>query len=132
VALSAALDFPGSASRPRFDKAAGQLVGSRCGGCGAVSWPSRAVCYRCGKPLMIECAFEPTGSLLTYTTVWVARPGIEPPYTLGQVKLDYGPLVFGHVRGLAADAQVPVPVRLAVAIEEGAFPPFWFEPEEDR
>lgn len=79
---------------------------------------------------MDEVAFESVGTLSTYTVVWVARPGIDVPYTLGQVKLDDGPLVFGHVRGLGAGAHVPLRVRLAVASEETAFPPFWFEPEE--
>lgn len=132
MALIAALDFPASAARRRLDREAGRLVGSRCAGCDAVSWPSRAVCHRCGEALMEETAFEPTGSLSTYTTVWVGRDGIEPPYTLGQVKLDGGPLVFGHVRALRADAHVPVRVRVAVAAEEGASPPFWFKPEEER
>jgi uncharacterized OB-fold protein len=131
VELTSALDFPGSASRPRYDAAGGRLVGSRCSNCGAVSWPSRAVCYRCGQPLMTECAFAQTGSLLTFTTVWVARPGIEPPSVLGQIKLDDGPLVFGQVRGLASGAHVPLVVRIVIA-REGVFPPFWFEPEEDR
>jgi uncharacterized OB-fold protein len=81
---------------------------------------------------MAEFAFEPTGALVTFTTVWVPRPGIEPPYTIGQVKLDDGPLVFGHVRGLAADAHVPCPVRVVVAEKDDAFPPFWFDVEEGR
>jgi uncharacterized protein len=81
---------------------------------------------------MVDTHFEPTGSLLTYTTVWVARAGMEPPYSLGQVKLDDGPLVFGHLRGLTEDARVPLPVRLAVAADAQTVPPFWFEPEEGR
>lgn len=80
---------------------------------------------------MVETAFDPAGRLDSFTTVWIGRDGIEPPYTLGQVKLDDGPLVFGHVRELPADAHVPVRVRVAVATD-GAFPPFWFEPEGER
>lgn len=81
---------------------------------------------------MAQVQFSPGGCLLAHTTVWVARDGIEPPYTLGQVKIDDGPLVFGHVRRLAADAQVPQRVRLTVAAAADAVPPFWFEPEEVR
>jgi uncharacterized OB-fold protein len=81
---------------------------------------------------MEETTFAATGSLLTFTTVWVARAGIEAPYTLGQVKVDDGPLVFGHVRGLPAESRVPLRVRLAISEAEQSFPPFWFEPEEER
>lgn len=132
MALTPALEVPGSAGRPRLDASASRLIGSRCDACGAVSWPSRAICHRCGAVRMIETTFAGTGTLLTYTTVWVGRPGIPPPYTLGQVKLDDGPLVFGHVRGLPDDAHVPIPVRTAVAAAESAVPRFWFELEEGR
>jgi uncharacterized protein len=130
--LTAALDFPASHERARVDRQTGRLVGSRCSDCGAVSWPSRSVCHRCGRALMEEVAFGAGGALQSFTTVWVGREGIEAPYTLGQVKLDDGPLVFGHVRTLADDAHVPVRVQLVVAAAEDAFPPFWFEPEGDR
>jgi uncharacterized protein len=80
---------------------------------------------------MRPVAFEPNGSLLTCTTVWVPRPGLEPPYTLGQVKLTDGPLIFGHVRGLPRDAVMPTAVRLVVAEGEHDVPPFWFEPGEE-
>jgi uncharacterized OB-fold protein len=132
VELSAALDLPGTDARPRVDRASGALVGSRCESCAAVSWPGRAICHRCGKPAMHETRFASSGKLVTYTTVWVGRPGIEPPYTIGQVKLDDGPLVFGHVRRLVDGMTVPSPVRLVVAEDPSSIPPFWFEPEEAR
>jgi hypothetical protein len=130
VELEAALNVAPTADRTRFDVAAGCLVGSRCANCNAVSWPGRAVCHGCGLPRMAEAAFAPTGQLESHTTVWVARAGIEPPYMLGQVKLDDGPLIFGHVRGLDGEARVPVPVRITIAADENAAPRFWFEPEQ--
>ena len=132
MALTEALGVTGTASRRRLDPQTGALVGSRCQECGAVSWPGRAVCQRCAQPSMRETAFEVTGRLLTYTTVWVGRPGLPAPYTLGQVKIDDGPLVFGHVRQLASDARVPVPVRVVVSEDPRAVPPFWFTPEEEE
>jgi uncharacterized protein len=131
MGLTEALHVPSSGSRSRFDPATGRLIGSVCRPCGAVSWPGRAVCHQCGAAPMEEKAFAPSGSLLTYTTVWVGRPGLEPPYTLGQVKLDDGPLVFAHVRGLNEDDVVPLPVWLVVSHEERALPPFWFDAERD-
>jgi uncharacterized OB-fold protein len=69
------------------------------------------------------------GSLVTYTTVWVARSGITPPYTVGQVDLDDGVRIFAHVRGIGAEARVPMVVRLVLSSDPLAVPAFWFEPE---
>lgn len=80
---------------------------------------------------MVESAFASHGTLVSYTTVWVDRPGIKAPYRLGQVKLGDGPMVFAHVRCLGDDARVPLAVRLVVAPDENALPRFWVEPLED-
>lgn len=122
--------MPPLAERDRIDRGRNLLVGSRCAGCNATSWPGRTGCHRCGKIAMEPEAFSASGALLTCTTVWVGRPGLEPPYTLGQVKLDGGPLVFAHVRCLSAETTMPVDVRLVVSDDPDAVPPFWFEPEE--
>ena len=132
MALIDALRAAPAAERVRVDREACRLVGTRCPSCGATSWPARAVCHRCGEAPVEETAFGPGGELLTHTTVWVGRPGLEPPYVLGQVKLDDGPLVFVHVRELPADARVPLRVSLVLAGDAAAVPPFWFHPEEDR
>jgi uncharacterized protein len=124
--------MPPLAERERIDRGEGTLVGSRCHACGATSWPGRTGCHRCGQLAMEPAGFAPTGSLLTCTAVWIGRPGLEPPYTLGQIKLDDGPLVFAHVRELAAHALMPVAVRLVVASAEHDVPAFWFEPEEEQ
>jgi uncharacterized protein len=124
--LSAGLEARPTGSRPRFDHRLGALVGTTCDACGAVCWPSRAFCQRCGSPGMRETPFAATGRLLTYTTVWVPRPGLDVPYTLGQVELDGGPLVFGHLRGLG-DHGPQSQVRLLLDPDPGRVPPFWFE-----
>ena len=125
--LSAALETTPTGMRPRLDRDADRLIGSRCQACGATSWPSRAVCQRCGSAAIEEIAMARTGTLLTHTEVWVRRPGLEPPYVLGQVDLDDGPLIFTHVRGLPEDARVPFPVQIVVGGED-AMPAFWVEP----
>lgn len=80
---------------------------------------------------MRETAFAQEGLLLSFTTVWVPREGLGTPYMLSQVKLEDGPVVVAHVRGLPLKATLPVRVRLCVAMDEHAMPPFWFEPEEE-
>jgi uncharacterized OB-fold protein len=114
--------------RRRIDRERACLIGSRCAHCDMTSWPQRAVCPRCGAAPLRESAFGPTGTLLSHTTVWVPRPGIAPPYTLGQVHVEDGPVVFTHVRGLQEGVSVPLPVRMRVAEDPAAVPPFWFEP----
>jgi uncharacterized OB-fold protein len=130
VELSAALEVPPSRERRRFDRAAGRLVGSRCAECGATSWPRRAVCHSCGAPAPGEVSFEPSGTLITHTRVWVARHGLDSPYSVGQVRLADGPTIFAHVRGLPDGVKVPLEVRLAFSEDESAIPPFWFYAEE--
>jgi uncharacterized OB-fold protein len=69
------------------------------------------------------------GDLITYTTVHVARPGLEVPYTLGQVSLPDGPLVFGQVRGMSGEPALPLRVRLALSSDPAVPGPwYWFEP----
>lgn len=128
--LTAALEATPTQERPRVDRDAGRLVGSRCQNCGTASWPGRAVCHRCGSAAIEGLAFESTGTLITHTTVWVPRPGLEPPYTLAQIDLPEGVRVFAHLRELTPEHRVPFPVRLVIAPEETAVPPFWFVPME--
>jgi uncharacterized OB-fold protein len=120
----------GTLQRPRFDLARGVLVGTRCGACGTPSWPARAVCFRCGSGDAEDTAFAPTGTLTTYTVVWVSRPGLEAPYSLGQVVLDGGVSLYAHVRSLEDSARVPLRVRLVLDEQPDAFPAFWFVPGE--
>jgi uncharacterized OB-fold protein len=127
MGLADSIALPDTSERVRIDHATGALVGSRCMVCGATSWPTRAVCHRCGAPETRETAFSASGIVLASTTVHVPWPGIETPYTLAQVKLDDGPVVFGHLRGRASkDGSTGDRVRLVVA-PANTVPPFWFD-----
>jgi len=87
------------------------------------------VCHACGSPTVLDVPLANEGILLSYTTVWVEREGITPPFVLGQVRLNDGTLLYSHVRGLVDDRKVPVPVRVVVSSRTDASPPaFWFEP----
>jgi hypothetical protein len=123
-----AIDFPNTAERVRLDREQGRLVGSECSNCHRTSWPARAVCYQCHFAPMTIRPFAATGTVVSYTTVWVARPGVPPPFTLGQVTLDDGPLILAHIRDLPDDARVPFDATLVLSEDPGAVPPFWFVP----
>jgi len=114
--------------RPRFDPEAGLLIGSRCSQCGARSWPARAACARCGSVAVSQAPLPREGLLVSYTTVWVARPGLSTPYVLGQADFGDGASVFAHVRGLDPEIRVPLRVRAAISTDESVVPRFWLTP----
>jgi uncharacterized OB-fold protein len=128
MSIAAALEASPTVERERVDRAAGVLVGSRCRNCGTYSFPSRAVCHHCGAADMEVAPLSAEGKLITHTTVHIPRPGVEAPFTLGQVELPEGVLVFGHIRGLEAGDKVPLTVEMKLAPDEAAVPPYWFEP----
>lgn len=82
----------------------GRLMGSRCAGCGLVSFPPRADCpeCRCGEFTFTEMSGK--GTLMTYTTIAAAPAGFEDevPFTLGVVDLqESGRLLAGF--GMTVD-----------------------------
>jgi uncharacterized OB-fold protein len=129
--LTGALDALPFPQRARYDRDTGRLVGSRCGHCGSVSWPARPICQRCGAAEAATIQLSDEGTLITFTTVWVPRPGLPTPYVLGQVDLVDGVRVFAHGQGLTGEHHVPLPVRLVLR-EPGAVPPFVFQPREQQ
>ena len=128
--LASALDVTPSQQRPRIDYPSMRLIGTRCGRCGSVSWPGRPICQRCGAAAAVELLLQNEGVLVTYTTVWVPRPGLSTPYVLGQVDLADGVRIFAHGRGLTDKHRVPLPVHLVIQPDPKSLPPFVFEPQE--
>jgi uncharacterized OB-fold protein len=133
LGLSDALDIPNTLSRPRFDRANRVLRGSRCTGCGGVSWPGRAVCQDCGSASIEAASFGPGGEIASCADVWVPVDGLDSPYVLGQIRIENGPTVFAHIRGTLPGTTVRGPVTLVFSDSDTAVPPFWFEvdPDED-
>ncbi|MFI0480722.1 Zn-ribbon domain-containing OB-fold protein [Actinomadura sp. 9N215] len=129
MGLNRALEATPFPARRRIDEEKQALVGSRCADCTARSWPSRAICARCGSDRLAETALPTTGPLTSFTTVRVPRAGLPTPYVLGQIDLGAGAMVFAHIRELPPDATVPVTVRLTLNPEPAGEPRFWFEPQ---
>lgn len=127
MGLSAALEIALTTERPRFDVGRGVLIGSVCPSCGTMSWPMRAVCSHCGGTPVHQVDLPKRAQLLSYTKVWVPRPGLATPYTLGQVSFGHGVLLFAHVRGLPDDIRVPVEVKAVIPPSPDDSVTFWFE-----
>jgi uncharacterized OB-fold protein len=85
---------------PRSPKEKPYLIGSRCRICGYTSFPKNAVCVRCRRDdTMEEIKLGPYGSLETYAVMRVGPPDFPPPYVIGYVKMEEGPVVFTLLTG---------------------------------
>lgn len=73
------------------------LRGSKCGHCGALAFPPRAVCATCRRTGQEPVLLGSTGRLYTYAVVRQAPKGFPTPYVIGYVDLDEGVRVFTRV-----------------------------------
>ena len=94
-----------------------QLIGSRCGACGMITFPAQGSCPRCASTEMEEQLLERRGRLWAFTTQ--AFPPPSPPYS-GPQGDDFEPFGVGYVE---LPGQVKVETRLtesdANALEHG-------------
>jgi len=71
------------------------LIGSKCGSCGKVDFPGRAVCPDCGRKSvgkMQRLKLNGKGSVVTYTVIHDAPAQFEmmKPYVMAIVEMDEG------------------------------------------
>lgn len=87
----------------------GQVMGTRCKGCGQIFFPPRADCFQCLTSDMEWFPIDGTGKLLTYSKLQYGPVGFEGdlPYTIAL--LDYGKYkVFGRIAKDIPDDQLSV------------------------
>jgi uncharacterized protein len=105
-----------------------QLIGARCGACGATTWPKQDHCPRCSGPNMTELLLPRRGTLVAWTT-----QGFLPkqPYAGGETAATFTPFGVGLVQ-LGDDVRVEVrltesdPAKLAFGMDvELVFVPFY-------
>ena len=70
-----------------------QLIGTRCGDCGIVTFPSQSSCPRCSSTAMAEHLLARRGRLWAWTTQGFPPP---PPYA-GPAGKDFEPFGVGYV-----------------------------------
>lgn len=86
-----------------------QLIGSRCGACGATTFPVQQRCPRCSIGEMTEVLLPRRGTVIAWTTQGFP-PG--PPYA-GPTGKDFVPFGMGLVQlGFGEDAVIRVEGRL--------------------
>lgn len=76
-----------------------QLLGLKCGSCGAVTCPPNLACQSCGEMNTEVVELTGKGKIVTYTTVYVAPGGREneAPFTIVMVELEEGPWIMGNL-----------------------------------
>jgi len=79
-----------------------RLLGLRCLSCGAVTVPPRMVCRQCAGSELEIIQLAGSGSIQTFTTVYVVPEGREDerPYIIVMVALDEGPWLMGNLEGV--------------------------------
>ena len=84
-----------------------QLIGSKCGACGVVTFPAQSGCPRCTSDQMEETLLERRGTLWTWTTQGFLPK--SPPYAGPETAEDFQGFAVGYVE---LPGQVRVEARL--------------------
>ena len=101
-----------------------RLMGSRCGSCGVLHLPPRALCPACYGEEMAWEEMDVKGKLVAFTTVHIAPTAMieagydrKNPYCAGIVQVEGGPSISAQIIGVDAakpeEIQIGMPLRLA-------------------
>ena len=97
-----------------------KIFGIRCPVCDLVYMPPRLSCKNCFTELNEWVEVSNTGTLLTYTIVYV--PGenqpFEPPYAIGLIQLDGADTALMHVIGETDLEKLSIGMRLQAVFSE--------------
>jgi uncharacterized OB-fold protein len=92
-----------------------RVFGAKCTSCGAVSYPTRAVCRNCRNEMFEPIEIGGEGKLLTYTDVYALAIDYETRYLrLAIVELDGGVRVTGQL--LDDDPELGKRVRSTIGV----------------
>jgi len=90
------------------------LVAQECDACGARYFDRREVCASCEGDAFHPADVPPTGTVIAFTIVHVAAPGLPVPFVAATIDCG-GTVVKGNVVNVPADPEhiaVGLPVRL--------------------
>ncbi len=82
-----------------------QLLGLKCGNCGAITCPPQMSCRNCSSYDLEVTQLSGSGKITTYTTIFVAPEGreTEAPYIIVMVELEEGPWIMGNLYDMAPE-----------------------------
>jgi hypothetical protein len=92
-----------------------RLIGSLCPACGALDFPERIRCARCGAGGLQNHRYSGRGKVVTFTLVYEAPRGFadQVPYLAALVRLDEGPLIATMLTDVDAEGvRVDMPVAM--------------------
>ena len=95
------------------------LYGSRCGNCGALDFPPRTVCPRCGRKSvgkMQRIKLKGKGTVVSYTVIHDAPEQFElmKPYVLAIIEMEEGCRLTSQIIDVdAAQVKIGMPVEAA-------------------
>jgi uncharacterized OB-fold protein len=81
-----------------------RLLGLKCTSCAGVVCPPIAICPYCGGAGFDVLELSGSGSIKTFTVIWTAPEGFQPPYIVGIVETDDGPWLMGNIIGIEPEA----------------------------
>lgn len=72
-----------------------RLIGSLCPSCGALDFPERIRCARCGAGSLENHRYSGLGEVITFSLVFEAPRGFadQVPYLAALVRLEEGPMI---------------------------------------
>lgn len=117
TAVAKPLPQPGPDMMPFFDAAKRrELVVQRCGGCGTMRFPARAICSRCLSRDATWIPLSGRGTVFSFAIMHQAvHPGFatEVPYAVVVIELDEGPRLLSNLLECpTADVRIGMPVEV--------------------
>lgn len=101
---------------PRFHRLRApyyRLEGQRCSGCGALQFPPRLACRKCGRAALEPHRFSGRGEVFSHAEVAQPPSGFEAPYVVALVRLEEGLLVTAQLTDVeAADVTIGMRVEM--------------------
>jgi uncharacterized OB-fold protein len=101
-----------------------KILGLKCRACKALTVPPKMACRQCGSPDMEVVEVKGSGTIKTFTTVFVGAEGRESevPYVIVIVELDEGPWLMGNLEGIDPKMASMELIGKKVEMENKVFP----------
>jgi hypothetical protein len=117
TAVAKPLPQPGPDMLPFFEAARRhELVVQRCGGCGTMRFPARAICSRCLARDAVWVPVSGRGTVFSFAIMHQAvHPGFaaEVPYAVVVIELDEGPRLLSNLIDCpTGDVRIGMPVEV--------------------